>query len=109
FASGQVRFGNRVAVEDGELTLWKGPNKDQVVVRSAVMTGVKQILTNVADGALDGSYDASWWGHCNAWGTAAILFPKPENDVTVDGVAFSVRDQKGLLVELGMGATEDSS
>jgi hypothetical protein len=38
-----------------------------------------------------------WAGHCNGWAAAAILEPEPRAPSTVDGVTFSVADQKGLL------------
>lgn len=108
-ADGTYRFGNRTALSGGLLTLWKGPNRDRIALDSVPVNGVREIRRGIADGRLDGSYDASWWGHCNAWATAAILFARPAKPVTLNGVEFSVRDQKGLLVELAMGDTEDSS
>lgn len=42
-----------------------------------------------------GLYD--WAGHCNGWAAAAILEPEPVAPRTIDGVTFSVADQKGLL------------
>lgn len=105
---GRELFGNRVSA-DGALSLWKGDKKDKVVLDKAALASVKEVRRGIADGRLDGSYDAGWWGHCNAWGTAAILFPKPSKPVTVNGVELSVRDQKGLLVELCMGGTEEST
>jgi hypothetical protein len=38
-----------------------------------------------------------WAGHCNGWAAASILEPEPTAPRTVDGVTFSVADQKGLL------------
>ena len=38
-----------------------------------------------------------WAGHCNGWAAASILEPEPSAPRTVDGVTFSVADQKGLL------------
>ena len=107
--NGDVRYGNRVSVDAGRLSLWKGLRKDQLVLDGASVGDVKEVRRGVADGRIDGAYDAAWWGHCNAWGMAALLFKKPEQAVTVDGVGFTVRDQKGLLVELGMGSSEDST
>lgn len=41
--------------------------------------------------------DEEWAGHCNGWAAAAILEPEPTAPVTVNGITFSVGDQKGLL------------
>jgi len=38
-----------------------------------------------------------WAGHCNGWAAAAVLEPEPTAPKTIDGVTFSVADQKGLL------------
>lgn len=48
-----------------------------------------------------------WWGHCNGWAAAAVLFPEPREPETVNGVSFSVGDQKALLSEAGMEVTAD--
>ena len=40
-----------------------------------------------------------WAGHCNGWAAAAILEPEPTKPKTIDGVTFSVADQKGLLAK----------
>lgn len=39
----------------------------------------------------------TWAGHCNGWAAASMLEPEPTAPKTVDGVTFSVADQKGLL------------
>lgn len=39
----------------------------------------------------------TWAGHCNGWAAAAVLEPEPTKPRTVDGVTFTVADQKGLL------------
>jgi hypothetical protein len=39
----------------------------------------------------------AWAGHCNGWASAALLEPEPVGERTVNGVTFSVADQKGLL------------
>jgi hypothetical protein len=39
----------------------------------------------------------TWAGHCNGWAAAAVLEPEPTKPKIVDGVTFSVADQKGLL------------
>jgi hypothetical protein len=39
----------------------------------------------------------TWAGHCNGWAAASLLEPEPTAPKTVDGVTFSVADQKGLL------------
>jgi hypothetical protein len=41
----------------------------------------------------------SWWGHCNAWGAAAVLYPEPVKSVTYQGQTWTVADTKGLLTE----------
>ena len=38
-----------------------------------------------------------WAGHCNGWAAAALLEPEPTETRVVNGVAFTVADQKGLL------------
>ena len=38
-----------------------------------------------------------WAGHCNGWAAAAILESEPTAPRTIDGVTFSIADQKGLL------------
>ena len=39
----------------------------------------------------------AWAGHCNGWAAAALLEPEPTTERTLNGVTFSVADQKGLL------------
>jgi hypothetical protein len=39
----------------------------------------------------------AWAGHCNGWAAAALLEPEPVAERVVNGVTFSVADQKGLL------------
>ena len=41
----------------------------------------------------------SWWGHCHAWASAAILAPEPRA-VNRSGVNFNVNDVKGLTTAL---------
>jgi hypothetical protein len=38
-----------------------------------------------------------WAGHCNGWAAAAVLEPEPVEARELNGVTFSVADQKGLL------------
>jgi hypothetical protein len=38
-----------------------------------------------------------WAGHCNGWAAAALLEPEPAEERVLDGVRFSIADQKGLL------------
>ena len=38
-----------------------------------------------------------WAGHCNGWAAAAILEPEPVEDRVMNGITFTVADQKGLL------------
>ena len=40
-----------------------------------------------------------WAGKCNGWAVAALTEPEPVAPVTVDGITFSVADQKGLLAD----------
>jgi hypothetical protein len=42
----------------------------------------------------------SWWGHCHAWASAAILTTEPAANITKGGVAFNTNDTKGLITEL---------
>ena len=39
----------------------------------------------------------AWAGHCNGWAAASLLEPEPVRERTINGVTFSVADQKGLL------------
>ncbi len=39
----------------------------------------------------------SWAGHCNGWAAAALLEPEPTETRVVNGISFSVADQKGML------------
>ncbi|MCC6175398.1 MAG: hypothetical protein IT305_08870 [Chloroflexi bacterium] len=39
----------------------------------------------------------AWAGHCNGWAAAALLEPEPQHTRVVNGVEFTVADQKGLL------------
>lgn len=105
---GTVHFGNRTEQAGGKLKVWKGPRKDQLVTE-VDLAQVKRLQTGVADGDLDDSYSVGWWGHCHAWSMASIIYRKPEGELVKNGVTFSVRDQKGILVKFGMGATEDST
>jgi hypothetical protein len=38
-----------------------------------------------------------WAGHCNGWAAAALLELEPTKPRTLNGITFSVADQKGLL------------
>ena len=105
---GKAWFGNKTEQAGGKLKLFKGPKQDQLVVELEDAQ-VKRVQTGVADGDLDDSYSVGWWGHCNAWSMAAIIFRKPEGEMVRNGVTFSVRDQKGILTAYGMGDTEDST
>ncbi len=107
-ATSQTYYGNKVVEEGGKVKLFKGLKKDQLVVELEP-SQIGERRDGVADGDLDDSYSVGWWGHCNAWSMAAIVFRKPEGELTKNGVTLSVRDQKGILVEMGMGDTEDSA
>ncbi len=52
-----------------------------------------------------GPNQPSWAGHCNGWAAAAILEPEPTKPRKVDGITFSVGDQKALLTELYMSCS----
>lgn len=107
-SSGKKHIGNKLEEKDGKVKLWKGLKRDELVVELK-KENVKRVERGVADGKLDATYSMGWWGHCNAWSMASIVFRKPEGELTTNGVTLTVRDQKGLLVEFGMGATERSS
>ncbi|MBF0543143.1 MAG: hypothetical protein HQM08_01855 [Candidatus Riflebacteria bacterium] len=47
-------------------------------------------------------HNAGWEGHCNGWSAASILEPEPTASRTVDGITFTVGDQKALLSEMYM-------
>jgi hypothetical protein len=49
----------------------------------------------------------SWWGHCNGWAAASVLFPEPRAATVRNGVSFSIGDQKALLTELGQEVNSD--
>ncbi len=42
---------------------------------------------------------ASWEGLCNAWSLASLVEPEPVRPATLDGIAFSIGDQKALLLK----------
>jgi hypothetical protein len=44
-----------------------------------------------------------WAGHCNGFAAAALLEPEPTTARDIDGVTFSVADQKALLVDYHFG------
>jgi hypothetical protein len=39
----------------------------------------------------------AWAGHCNGWAAAALLEPEPTAERIINGITFSIADQKGLL------------
>ncbi len=47
-----------------------------------------------------------WWGHCQAWASAAIMEPQPYGK-TVNGVYFSQDDVEGLYSEVWYGHDMD--
>jgi hypothetical protein len=108
YVNGTRHFGNKIVEENGKVKLFKGRKQDQLVIEADVAQ-VTSRETGIADGDLDDSYSVGWWGHCNAWAMAAIVFRKPAADFTSNGTTFTVRDQKAILVEYGMGDTEDST
>jgi hypothetical protein len=44
-------------------------------------------------------FNLRWAGHCNGYATAALLEPEPTRSITLDGIQFTVADQKGLLAD----------
>lgn len=44
----------------------------------------------------------SWWGHCNGWAAASIMEPEPCRTRMLNGITFTVADQKALLSEMCM-------
>lgn len=48
-----------------------------------------------------------WWGHCNGWSAASVLFDEPRQPVKVNGINFSIADVKALLSEVGMEVSAD--
>lgn len=49
----------------------------------------------------------SWWGHCNGWAVASVLYPEPRAAKTVSGTSFDPAEQKALLSEIGMEVEAD--
>lgn len=47
----------------------------------------------------DFAAEDSWEGRCFAWATASVTTPEPTHPVEVEGVTFSIQDQKALLVK----------
>jgi hypothetical protein len=48
-------------------------------------------------GASSGRCVPTWFGICDAWASASLLFPEPQREVTVNGVTFKVNDIKALV------------
>jgi hypothetical protein len=105
---GTEHFGNRIEEDGGKIKLFKGVKKDELVVELDA-ADIKSRTEGIADGDVDDSYSVGWWGHCNAWAMASIVFRKPAGEFETNGVTLTVRQQKGMLVEYGMGDTEDST
>ena len=42
---------------------------------------------------------SQWAGHCNGFAAAALLEPEPTGPRDINGITFSVADQKGLLAD----------
>ena len=40
-----------------------------------------------------------WAGKCNGWAVAALVEPEPRTPRTVNGITFTIADQKGLLAD----------
>ncbi len=49
----------------------------------------------------------NWFGHCNGWAAAAVLFREPTQPYQDPLVTFSVGDQKALLSEMAMEVSGD--
>ena len=43
--------------------------------------------------------EVNWAGLCHAWAMASVLHAEPKNAIMVKGIAFSVADQKALLLK----------
>ncbi|MDR3606446.1 MAG: hypothetical protein P4M08_03595 [Oligoflexia bacterium] len=54
-----------------------------------------------------GSSILPWWGHCNGWSAASVLFPEPQKEIVRNGVTFGIGDQKALLSEISMEVNAD--
>jgi hypothetical protein len=104
----EVHFGNKVEENGNKIKLFKGRKSDELVVELK-KSKIKSRENGVADGDIDDSYSVGWWGHCNAWSLASIVYRKPTEEFEVNGVKLSVRDQKGILVERGMWDSEEST
>lgn len=48
-----------------------------------------------------------WWGHCPGWSTAAVFFEEPRASKIVNGITFTVADQKALITEAAMQANSE--
>jgi hypothetical protein len=48
-----------------------------------------------------------WFGHCNGWAAASVLFNEPVKAKDRNGVSFPIGDQKALLSELGQEVHAD--
>jgi hypothetical protein len=106
--NGKKHVGNKTEEKDGVVTLFKGHKRDEKVGEYK-RDEILRVLTNASDGEYNGSYSVGWWGHCNAWAMAAIMYQVPKAEIEHNGVKFSIRDQKALLVELAMRDTQDST
>jgi len=105
---GTKQVGNKLDQSGSKYVLFKGYKKDEKV-GSYKKSAVKEVRRGVADGELTGSYSVGWWGHCNAWAMAAIMFQVPKEELANNGVTFNIRDQKALLIELSMRDTSDAT
>ncbi|MDD5492020.1 MAG: hypothetical protein PHV60_04995, partial [bacterium] len=58
----------------------------------------------IGDGDLNDIYDTTWWGHCDGWCRAAIIYNDPDNLIMKNG--FIAEEVKALFTELGMALYE---
>lgn len=49
----------------------------------------------------------SWFGHCNGWAAAAVLYREPRAAATAGSQSFPVAEQKAILSELAMEVRAD--
>src|SRR6185503_9059255 len=49
-----------------------------------------------------------WYGHCDGWAASAVLATEPREARTLNGVTFTVGEQKALLAEIGSETTNET-
>jgi hypothetical protein len=106
---GRRLCGNRVVESGNEVKIYGGPLGDRLLHTVKKADVVETRLYGIADGDFDDSYDVTSWGHLVGWSMAAILFREPGEGFTVNGVPFSIKDQKGILAAHGMGDSREAT